>query len=699
MEMTPRMKQILQRLLQESAAVSVKYLAEQIGVSRRTVQRELESVSASLKDYDLEFVSKTGVGIWLEGSRKEKERLLAALSAGDDYDVSNREERRKRLVLEILKEKGLRKLFYYSSKFEVSEATVSADLEAVEGWLARYGLVVSRKPGSGISIEGSEESYRRAIRAFIDENLDTDMMREVYGEDGYDLSSYRVLKKSNIGQILNNDIVKRVMDCLTDLDHDRVLTLTENSYVGLVIHISIAINRIRKNEVMEYDVNWKQDISRDEDYELAEKIVQKLEQEFQIDIPRVEVSYICLHLKGAKHEKIQWSEDAQMQLEHKKLQQLVNEMIDAYDKKQAYLLKQDDGFIQGLLAHLQPTLIRLVYGMSIQNPVLEDIKVTYPEMYRRCEDVAAVLEGYTGKKVPEQEIGFLTVHFGAAMVRLEGRKEKIRKVQVGVICSSGIGISRLMSSKLEKVFHGRMQLTAYGKYEVTPYVMSRTDFFISSIPIEQPDIPVVFVNPLLNEEDIDNIRHMITKYERMPKKQKEADEFSLQLEEINLVVSQINTVIKYMDLFRVDHHISFGELLIAIGEKMSPYSDCQEMIREDLLRREQIASQVFAEFGFALFHARTKGVMRPAFSICMTKDLAPFENPYFKGIRIVFVMLAPVDAHAKLNGDIMGYISSMLIEEYEFLELVGKGDKEEIRAALSRSLKKYFHKYIGSFTG
>ena len=198
MEMTPRMKQILQRLLQESAAVSVKYLAEQIGVSRRTVQRELESVSASLKDYDLAFVSKTGVGIWLEGSRKEKERLLAALSAGDDYDVSNREERRKRLVLEILKEKGLRKLFYYSSKFEVSEATVSADLEAVEGWLARYGLFVIRKPGSGISIEGSEESYRRAIRAFIDENLDTDIMREVYGEDGYDLSSYRVLKKGNI---------------------------------------------------------------------------------------------------------------------------------------------------------------------------------------------------------------------------------------------------------------------------------------------------------------------------------------------------------------------------------------------------------------------------------------------------------------------------------------------------------------------
>ena len=335
MEMTQRMKQILQLLLQESAAVSVKYLAEQIGVSRRTVQRELESVGVPLKGYGLTFVSKTGVGIWIEGSEEDKKRLLAACSAGDDYDVSNREDRRKRLILEILKEKGLRKLYYYSSKFEVSEATVSADLEAVEGWLAHYGLIVSRKPGSGISIEGSEENYRRAIRGFIDENIDTRIMKEAYGEDGYDLSSYRILKKSNLGQILNNDIVRRVMDCMTNMGHNRVLTLTENSYVGLIIHISIAVNRIRKNEVIEYDENWKQDLPEDEDYELAKVIVGELEREFQIDIPKVEISYICLHLKGAKHEKIQWNQDAQMELENKDLQQLVNDLIDAYDAKQA----------------------------------------------------------------------------------------------------------------------------------------------------------------------------------------------------------------------------------------------------------------------------------------------------------------------------------------------------------------------------
>ena len=142
MKFTPRMKQIFQVLLQEKTAISVKSLAEKVGVSKRTVQRELEYVSGSLKDYDIQFHSRTVVGVWLTGSEEERERLLADIGLGEDYDAGNREERRKRLILEILKEKGLKKLFYYSSQFGVSEATVSTDLEAIEEWLNKYGLFV-----------------------------------------------------------------------------------------------------------------------------------------------------------------------------------------------------------------------------------------------------------------------------------------------------------------------------------------------------------------------------------------------------------------------------------------------------------------------------------------------------------------------------------------------------------------------------
>lgn len=696
--MTPRMRQILKILLKEKEAISVKYLADRIGVSKRTVQRELEYMNAVLKKYEIKFRSKTGVGIWLEGGDQEKQRLLEEIGQSGSYDAGNREERRKRLVLEILKEKELRKLFYYSNQFGVSETTVSADLEAVEGWLQKYGLQVIRKPGSGISVKGSEEDYRRAIRAFINENIDTKVLRDAYEKEEPEQDRYGLLQKIEIGQILNDDILKRVIECIEGIDDVRVMTMTENSYVGLVIHIAIAINRILKHETIEEKEAWVQQLLNDKDYHLAERIAEELEMEFGIKIPTVEISYICLHIKGAKHQKITWNGEQTLSADNRELQHLVNELVDVYDPVQACLLRQDEEFMQGLLAHLQPTWIRLTHGMQIQNPVLKEIKENYKEIFEKCRRVAKVLERETGREVPEEEIGFLTVHFGAAVVRLEGRKEKVRKVYAGVVCSSGIGISRLMISKLEKTFKDRMVLSAYGKNDITPFVIGKTDFFISSIPLEQLDTQVIFVNPLLNEKDMENIRQTVYQYERMPERQKEKDGFTEQLEQINLIAAQINQVIKYMGFFKVDNRISFEELLLAIGEKMSPYSDRSEIIREDLMQREKISSQIFAEFGFALLHARTKGVVRPSFAVCMTKDLKKFEDPYLKGINAAFVMLVPKDENLQVNNDIMGYISAMLIEELDFMDAVERGDQEEIRALLSKYLKVYFNKYLSELS-
>lgn len=164
------------------------------------------------------------------------------------------------------------------------------------------------------------------------------------------------------------------------------------------------------------------------------------------------------------------------EFEGKRIQQLVNDMIDAFDSEKAYFLKQDDEFIQGLLAHLQPTLIRLTHDLNIQNPVLEDIRQNYPKVYEKCRDVAKVLGNAVDKQVPEEEIGYLAVHFGAALVRMEGQNEELRQVQVGVICSSGIGISRLMSIKIKKLFGKRVELTAYGKNDITPFIIGKTDF-------------------------------------------------------------------------------------------------------------------------------------------------------------------------------------------------------------------------------
>ena len=692
MKILSRAKQILKILLTEEEAIPVKSLAEKIGVSKRTTQRELEYISSYLKGYEIKYFSKTGVGIWLEGTKEEKKRFLSFLCQNESLDVPGKEERRKRLILEILKEKGLKKLFYYSSQFGVSEATASTDLEAIGEWLSGFGLDIKRKPGSGVYVEGTEENYRRAIREFIYSNLDTRLLRESYESTDEIPGEYGYAIKSGMDGILDENIMKKVMECINNIDDGRIVSLTENSYMGLVIHISIAINRIMKDEVIEESSKIENDIVKDLDYSLAQKIAGSLEEYFAITIPEIEITYIWLHIKGSKHEKVQYG--TTQLAAGGQIRQLVNEMIDAFDKENAYLIKQDDEFLQGLLAHLQPTIIRLVHGMQIHNPMLEDIKKSYVELYQKCENVAMVLGKSLGKEVPPEETGFLTVHFGAAMVRLEGRKEKLRKVHTGVVCSSGIGISRLMSSKLKKVFQNKMVVSAYGKNDVTPYIIGKTDFFISSIPLEIDDVPVLYVNPLLNEKDMDEIRHLFYKYERLPQKHEEMGSFQEQLDQINKMAAQIKMLLKYMGFFKVNGNITFDELLVMAGEEISPYSDRREMIREALQRREEISSQVFAELGFALLHARTKGVVRPEFTICATHDRKPFKDPYFKEIQVVIIMLVPEDENVSINNEIMGYISSLLVEEADFVNMLYSGEKEEIRSMLSSYLKKFFNQYI-----
>ncbi len=692
MELTPRLKQILLIMLQEEEALPVKELALRIGVSKRTVQRELEYIGSSLKPYSLIFETKTGKGVWLSGEEADKRRLLEELQEADSYDVSNRQERRKRLILEILKEKGLKKLFYYSSQFQVSEATVSTDLEAVEGWLRSHQLVVTRKPGSGIEVSGTEKNYRRAIRAFIEENIDTRMLRESY--EVHDSFAEQNVGFVGIGKILKDDVLKRVVHCIGSVGDKRILTLTENSYVGLVLHVSIAMSRILKNEIIEQRDDWSKDLIRDEDYRLAEVIVKKLEEEFEVKIPGIETAYICLHIKGAKHQSIEWNGRRSIEIERKELLDLINEMINVYDSEHAFAMKQDNEFIQGLLAHLQPTFIRLAYDMKISNPVLDEIKSSYPEIFERSRRAAVVLEKQIGKPIPETEIGFLTIHFGAAQVRMEGRKENLRQVFVGIVCASGIGISRLMLSKLEKIFKESIQMEAYGQNDITPYVASKVDFFISSISLKQLDADVLLVNPLLSDEDIEKIRQKIFHYERIPRKEQTETKFTVELEQVNILAMQVKTILQYLEVFKVSNDITFEELVSAISRKMSPYSDRQIMIQEDIEERERLGSQIFAEFGFALLHTRSRGVIRPSFCVCVTRDGKMFHDPYFKGISLVIVMLLPVDENIRMNSEILGYISSVLIEDYGFLMTITGGQKEEIRDALSGHLRKFFNQYL-----
>ena len=131
---TARLKQILLLLLKEEKPVPVQKLADAAGISKRTVQRELEYLPQELELYHLEFQSRTGRGVWIEGEKEDKKAFAKFLRQAGSDGYMDRDERRRHLTLELLKDKTPKKLYYFSNRFQVSEATVGNDLEAIDPW-------------------------------------------------------------------------------------------------------------------------------------------------------------------------------------------------------------------------------------------------------------------------------------------------------------------------------------------------------------------------------------------------------------------------------------------------------------------------------------------------------------------------------------------------------------------------------------
>lgn len=693
-DFSPRLGQITLNLLMQDSPVSVKYLADSVGVSKRTVQRELEYIDSSLKKYNLSFQSKAGTGVWIEGDKSDKEKLTALLMADDTLDVSNKDERIKKLILELLKESEPQKLFYYANMLGVSEATVSNDLDEVAKWFDKFKLSLVRKQGFGIYLEGKEKAYRKALTAFIDEYTSSYKLTQ---NDKNTMRESNLIKlienksSKNIYSLLDTDIMKRVISCLINLNNEQISNLTDSSYAGLVIHITIAINRIMHNEIIDPDSRLDEYIEHDRDYSLAVIIASSLEKEFNIEIPEIEVTYICLHIRASKMQNTSSSKGSRR---NNTLVSLVYEMIESYDPDISYILEQDDAFIDGLIAHMQPTLVRLTNGLAIRNPLLDQIKSDYPDIFEKCKNVTAMLEDKLNLKVPESEIGFLAVHFGAAVVRLEQNNLSKRTVYVGVVCASGIGISRFIKTKLEKVFGNRISIETYGKGDIDSNAIRKTDFFVSNINMEVPDgADIIFINPLITDSDIKNIDANIRRYEITPDKSEDRLDFYNQLDLIHNLTAHMKMILENFNIISISRDIDFEKYLDVLRDKLIDSDDNSEIILSDIVAREKIATQVFPEMGFALFHTKTSGTKHIRMSVCIS-DGNSFENEYFKGISCIITMLLPDDKHLNMNRKLLGFISEMLIEDPAFLEVLNSEDVSVGKDYLSKILKKYLKSII-----
>lgn len=699
MYISPRQKQILLILLNNEEILPINSLAEQIHVSKRTVQREMEGLGTELAHCNLTLKSKSGKGVWLEGTQEAKYGLLEELNQELGLPVMDREQRIIEIAAELLKASDPLKLYYFANLFRVSESTISKDMDSTADWLSGFGLSLVRKQGVGVYAEGSEANRRQAIRSCIKMsgggNTPRLLSRRSASMDSLDAENV----KYSICGLLDQSIVKKVILCLGSIQHPMMERMTDYSYTGMIIHIAIAISRIQQEEPVKELPDLKKKLQDESSYLLAHRIVESLEKEFSLQIPEMECAYICMHLKGAKMQYVDKPDLEEKEdgffVDYGKTFQLIYRMIDCYDKSISFTLKRDEEFIEALMSHMRPTLVRLQYHMDITNPLLEQLKLSYPEVFDKCRNVTKLLEQDYGYQVPEAETGFLVMHFATAVMRISQKNRILRKVHIGIVCASGIGISRLIATRMNQIFKDKVETTTYGYDQLQEQIPEYLDFIVTTFELGGIPVDYVLVNPLLLEEHLAAISSKVEYYSSLPEKQEEkkAAQFTMQLDQISRTAANIKYIIEHFALYRVQNGIDFESLVGKAGRLTGQTEEDQIKIYQDIMEREKIATQVMEDFDLALLHAKTSGVSAPVFQIYLPEKGA-FTNTYWKGVHCAAVMLIPDDAYYMLNGSIIGAISSKLAENDEFMSVIRSGEKETIRMSLEQTLKQFFTQYM-----
>ncbi|MGX8711573.1 MAG: BglG family transcription antiterminator [bacterium] len=692
MTFTPRLNHLFRILLKNTEPVSVSELASLLNTSKRTLFRDMENVDSQLRAFHLKINAKSGVGIRLEGSEQDRERLAQALLSEEEPEPMDKESRRKRLILEILKNQSVQKLYYYSNLFKVSEGTVSNDMDVIADWFRENDLDLSRRQGYGVALEGTEEAYRRALSQFIYENIG----REEYWEASSGISG-NPAEQIDVYPLLDAKIFNQVISALKTIPNRKLERFTESSRFRLVIYLSIAVERIIRQKTISMEPETIEKLKATEDYVLADTIADMLEDSFQFKICDEERAYICIHIKSAKQKYIDKNPDDDFFIDHYDLIRMIYRMIERFDPEMAQELKTDEVLLSGLIVHLDPTLIRLKHNMAIQNNMLDQIRAMYPDIFEKSKNAAQVIWESYGFAVPDAETGYLATHFGAAVIRLKERKLQRKVVTIGVVCASGIGISYLMSSRIKNTFKADVLLKTYAQEDLAEGTPPDIDILVSSFPLKDVAYPYLLVSPLPTDEDLEKIREEINRCAyvetgQLPPETKNGSS-SGHLHKTWDMAESIQSVLSQFGISYTDENIKFAELVNQASQRFGDSDTDRRLIFNDLLAREKISSQVVVSYQFALLHARTGGVRKPVFSVILPNH-PPFCSEYLKGAVLAVVMLIPTGSDGKENSQMMGKLSSALIEDEDFLNALKSGDRDVSYAKIQEILEGYFAQKI-----
>ena len=591
-------------------------LADMLGVSSRTVKRDLKEISEILKDNGAE-VEATNQGYRLIINEDELFSQFIDENISSSAEVSGKKSDKVNGILELL----LSNLYINQDKIAdelyISRSSINKVMMDVKNILSEYKITIQNKPHYGYILEGNEIDIRNCMVRFLTQRK----------EDNSILISNRLVgfKEEDYYNLLEE--IKNIFKDLKIRKND-----IEINYITRYIVISIFRVKYNCEIVLDDNIN----ISLDNSIISASKtIAKKIKERFKVEFTFEDILYIS-YIIGNNHIEIKELDDSGISVE-----QMVIHAIDKIKNEYDIDFFRDGTLLKGLINHLYTSYSRYCLNVTLDNPLINLIKSKYIEAYNYSILFSKVFKEEYGISMTEEDIGYIALHFAASLERYIMNNS----LKAIIVCSSGVGTAELLKTRITKKFQNIAIKGVYPAYILDSLELSDIDLIISTVNLEGVSLEkeVINVSPLLTDEDEEKINEHV-------KKQRDYDYLQ------NLMSD---------DLFFINIEASSKEEVIEIMTKAMIERDIiTEETKEQILKREEMSSTEITNL-VAIPHCIAKENKNSVLAIGILKRPIMWDKSQ---VQIVF--LGVLDPQVKQNRKVFSMLYKLTKKVDKIKELV-----------------------------
>ncbi|MDU1034367.1 BglG family transcription antiterminator [Clostridium sp.] len=591
-------------------------LADMLGVSSRTVKRDLKEISEILKDNGAE-VEATNQGYRLIINEDELFSQFIDENISSSAEVSGKKSDKVNGILELL----LSNLYINQDKIAdelyISRSSINKVMMDVKNILSEYKITIQNKPHYGYILEGNEIDIRNCMVRFLTQRK----------EDNSILISNRLVgfKEEDYYNLLEE--IKNIFKDLKIRKNDIEIN-------NITRYIVISIFRVKYNCEIVLDDNIN--ISLDNSVISASKtIAKKIKERFKVEFTFEDILYIS-YIIGNNHIEIKELDDSGISVE-----QMVIHAIDKIKNEYDIDFFRDGTLLKGLINHLYTSYSRYCLNVTLDNPLINLIKSKYIEAYNYSILFSKVFKEEYGISMTEEDIGYIALHFAASLERYIMNNS----LKAIIVCSSGVGTAELLKTRITKKFQNIAIKGVYPAYILDSLELSDIDLIISTVNLEGVNLEkeVINVSPLLTDEDEEKINEHV-------KKQRDYDYLQ------NLMSD---------DLFFTNIEASSKEEVIEIMTKAMIERDIiTEETKEQILKREEMSSTEITNL-VAIPHCIAKENKNSVLAIGILKRPIMWDKSQ---VQIVF--LGVLDPQVKQNRKVFSMLYKLTKKVDKIKELV-----------------------------